>query len=60
MNAQFIAWLVGVDVSDVVAYRDVADWPTHWAAKAQHHLRALGIGSEREALSVFRSRYYYG
>lgn len=53
MNARFIAWLVGVEPAAVKAYRDVTDWPSHWAAKAQHHLRSLGVSSQSDAMSAF-------
>jgi hypothetical protein len=53
VNTRFIAWLVGVDVSAVKAYEDVADWPTHWASKAQHRLSSLGISSQSEAMALF-------
>lgn len=59
MSAQFVAWLVGVDADDVKAYRDVADWPSHWAGKAQHRMRSLGITSEAEAFQVFRTQHFY-
>jgi hypothetical protein len=53
MNARFIAWLVGVDVNAVRTYPDVSDWPSHWAAKAQHKMRSLGVSSQRDAMSAF-------
>ena len=53
VNTRFIAWLVGVEESAVKAYRDIADWPSHWVARAQHHMRALGVSSHSEALSLF-------
>jgi hypothetical protein len=40
VNARSIAWLVGVDITAVQTYRDIADWPSDWAFKAQHHLRS--------------------
>lgn len=60
MNAGFIAWLVGVEKSDVQTYRDVADWPSHWAMKAQHRMRSLGASSEQEAMSIYRTQLIYG
>jgi hypothetical protein len=53
VNARFIAWLVGVEPAAVKAYRDVSDWPSHWAAKAQHKMRSLGLSSQRDAMSAF-------
>jgi len=60
MHARFLAWLIGVDVSAVLAYLDVADWPTHWTVKAQHRMRSLGITSEQEALETYRTQLIYG
>lgn len=60
VNAQFLAWLVGVDVNAVRAYRDIADWPSHWAAKAQHRMRSIGVQSHQEAIQVYRTQLIYG
>ncbi|MGC9439242.1 hypothetical protein [Streptomyces sp. WG5] len=59
MNAYFLAWLIGVDVAAVLAYREV-QWPIHWVVKAQHRMRSLGITSERDALEMFRTQHLYG
>lgn len=59
MNAAFLAWLIGVEVAAVLAYRE-CEWPTHWVAKAEHRMRSLGIRTEQEALSMFRTQYIYG
>ena len=56
VNARFIAWLIGVDVSAVLTYLDVADWPSHWVAKAQHRMRALGVQDEHEAFALYRTQ----
>lgn len=56
----YLAWLIGVQESDVVAYRDTSDWPSHWTAKAQHRMRSLGITTEHEALDMYREHCLYG
>jgi hypothetical protein len=60
VNTRFIAWLVGVDVSAVLAYREVADWPSHWVARAQHRIDALGVTSEHEAMELYKTRLSMG
>lgn len=56
----YLAWLIGVQESDVMAYQDTSEWPTHWAVKAQHRMRSLGISTEREALEMYRTQAFYG
>jgi hypothetical protein len=56
----YLAWLMGVQESDVMAYRDTTEWPSHWTIKAQYRMRSLGVSSEREALDMYRTQYLYG
>ena len=53
MKPEFLAWLIGVNASDIEAYGDIADWPTHWVARAHHRMSALGVSSQSEALALF-------
>lgn len=54
--AGYLAWLIGVQESDVMAYQDTTEWPTHWPARAQHRMRSLGIQDEREAFALYRTQ----
>lgn len=56
----YLAWLIGVQESDVMAYLGMSEWPGHWTVKAQHRMRSLGITSEREALEMYRQHCLYG
>ena len=56
----YLAWLIGVQESDVMAYLDTSQWPSHWTMKAQHRMTLLGITTEHEALAMYREHCLYG
>lgn len=56
----FVAWLVGVSSHEVKVYREIADWPSDWPAKAEARMQKLGIVTVSDALEAFRVQHYYG
>ncbi|MFB7671321.1 hypothetical protein ACFC26_07870 [Kitasatospora purpeofusca] len=52
-DADFLAWLVGVDVAEVGSYAEVGDWPSHWIPRAQATLRRLGVTCQADARAAW-------